>query len=50
MRILSDPIDDGLLLVGADTLVGVAHALEDVVDVLGDSEDAGPWLGDWRWC
>lgn len=43
--ILSNPIDDGLLLLRGDALVGMAYTLEDVVDVLGDSEDSRSRFG-----
>lgn len=43
--IVRDPVDNGLLLLSRDALIGVADALEDVVDILGHPEDAGSWLG-----
>jgi hypothetical protein len=44
-RIVSDPVNDGLLLLGRDALVRMADALENVVDVLCDTEHARPRLG-----
>ena len=37
--ILGNPVNNGLLLFGRNSLVGVADSLEDVVDVLGDTEN-----------
>lgn len=48
LGVILDPIGDGSLLLRGDALVGVADALEDVVDVLGDSEDTRTGLGDYR--
>ena len=42
--IVGNPVDDGLLLFRGDALIGVADTLKNVVDVLGDSEDAGSRL------
>lgn len=43
--IFGDPVNDGLLLLGRNALVRVADTLEDVVDILGDTEHARPRLG-----
>lgn len=47
--VIGDPINDGFLFVGGNALVGVANSLEDVVDVLGDTENARPRLGHCGW-
>lgn len=43
--ILRDPVKDSLLLIGRDALIRVADSLQDVVDILGDSEDTRAGLG-----
>lgn len=45
MGVISDPIEDCLLFVGSDALVGVANPLENIVNILGDPEDTRTRLG-----
>ena len=48
VRIIGNPVDDsGLFLLG-DALIRVADTLENVVDVLGDTEDTRTRLRDWK--
>ena len=44
VRILGNPINDGLLLLRRHALVGVADALKDVVDILRNPENTRPRL------
>lgn len=46
LGILGDPVKNGLLLLGGNALIRVADSLQDIVDVLGDSEDTRPRFGD----
>lgn len=46
LGVLINPVEDALLLLARDALVGVADTLEDVMDVLGNPEDARPRLWD----
>lgn len=47
VSILGNPINDGFLFLGSDTLVRRADTLEDIVDILGDSEDSRKRLGNY---
>jgi hypothetical protein len=45
LSIVFNPVGDGALLCIRDALVGVTDTLENVVLVLGDSENARSWFG-----
>lgn len=46
--VVLNPVGDSSLLIGGNALIGMADALKDVVDVLGDAENPRSWLGDYK--
>lgn len=48
LRIVGNPVNDGRLFCVRDMLVLTSNALQDIMDILGNTENSPSRLGDWR--